>query len=224
MFFLFFFFSPFPTPHLPSPQTLEGKTNKTNKSKFHTSCSTVFSSNGHTPIGPRFVYPCTNEQIMNEQGWKWSLIESEPSVLLLFFIFFFFCSGFWQPQPRCSEFPTGKLSVPPAPPPNLPLLLQPSYLFIFLTGGRFRTNSGAIQYLYVSFCLVSTAKGGGHSCVWFASAVIRSQLLERRGPFEQSHLFEWAVLLSDKLDPSASLMCPSGDGGSLFSGACLVER
>lgn len=115
MFFLFFFFPlpPPPTPHLPSPQTLEGKTNKTNKSKFHTSCSTVFSSNGHTPIGPRFVYPCTNEQIMNEQGWKWSLIESEPSVLLLFFIFFFFCSGFWQPQPRCSEFPTGKLSVPP---------------------------------------------------------------------------------------------------------------
>lgn len=78
-------------------------------------------------------------------------------------------------------------------PPNLPLFLQPSYLFIFLTGGRFRTNSGAIQYLYVSFCLVSTAKGGGHSCVSFASAAIRSQLLERRGPFEQSHLFEWAV-------------------------------
>lgn len=35
------------------------------------------------------------------------------------------------------------------------------------------------------------------------------------GAFEQSHLFEWAVLLSDKLDPSTSLMCPAGDGGNM---------
>lgn len=63
-------------------------------------------------------------------------------------------------------------------------------------------------------------KGGGLLCVWFATAAIQFQLLKRRGPFEQSHLFEWAVLLSDKLDPSTSLMCPVGDGGGL----CLCVR
>ena len=46
--------------------------------------------------------------------------------------------------------------------------------------------------------------------------LIRLQLfLKRRGPFEQSHLFEWAVLLSDKLNPSTSLMRPVGGGGRL---------
>lgn len=175
-----------------------------------------FTSNGHTRIGPRFVfsytkivYSYTNEQVMNERG---CLIEIEASELFRIFV--------EQPQPRCSEFHTGGSNVFHLPPTAL-LFLS----FFFLSGGWSRANSGAIQYLYVSFCLVSTAKGGGLSCVWFATAAIQFQLLKRWGPFEQSHLFEWAVLLSDKLDPSTSLMCPVGDGGSLCACACvcLVE-
>lgn len=55
------------------------------------------------------------------------------------------------------------------------------FLFYFfpLSSEWSRANSGAIQYLYVSFCLLSTAKGGGLSCVRFATAAIRLQLLKR---------------------------------------------
>lgn len=138
---------------------------------------------------------------MNEGRWKWSLIESEASVL--------FCIGIWQPQPRCSEFPTEGSNVFPPP-------FSFSLFFLGLTPTVAQFNI----YMFPS-CLVSTAKGGGLSCVWFATAAIQFQLLKRWGPFEQSHLFEWAVLLSDKLDPSTSLMCPVGDGSSCV---CVFGR
>lgn len=64
---------------------------------------------------------------------------------------------------------------------SLPLLFSP--FFSPLSGGWSCADSGAIQYLYVSFCLVSTARGGGLSCVWFATAAIQFQLLKRWGPF-----------------------------------------
>lgn len=55
-----------------------------------------------------FTHKYTNEQVMNEGRWKWSLIQTEASVL--------FCICVWQPQPRCSQFPTGGSSVFPLPP------------------------------------------------------------------------------------------------------------
>lgn len=61
-------------------------------------------------------------------------------------------------------------------------------------------------YMFPSVCL----EGGWLSCSWFAVPTVRSQLLKCYRPFEQSHLFEWAILLSDKLDSCTSIMCPMG--------------
>lgn len=158
MFFLFFF-SPSPTPHLPSPQTLEGKTNKTNKSKFHTSCSTVFSSNGHTPIGPRFVYPCTNEQIMNEQGWKWSLIESEPSVLLLFFYIFFLLQWLLTTSAQMFRISNREAECSPSPAPQPPTSSS-AFIFIYFSHRRTVSHQQWCNSIFICFLLFGFHRKG----------------------------------------------------------------
>lgn len=82
---------------------------------------------------------------MNERRWKWSLIESEASVL--------FCISVWQPQPRCSEFPTGGSSVFHLTPP-------PFRFFFFFTLGRTVLRRQWRNSIFICFLLFGFHRKG----------------------------------------------------------------
>lgn len=145
MFSLFFFF-----------QASEEKQTRQTNQNFILLAWLFFPQKVTHELAPDLCHKWTSNEW---ERWKWSLIEIEASVL--------FGISVRQPQSRCSEFFSRRVeSFPTRSPSSLSF-------FFFYSVGWSCADSGAIQYLYVSFCLVSTAKGVWLSCVWFATAAIQ---------------------------------------------------